>query len=69
MLVKHNLTIPCKNISTPKPINKNQCEQCNKIFTVNSSLTRHLLICKGPIINKKLCEFCNKLLSSNQAKK
>ena len=67
MLIKHNLTIPCQYISAPKLNTPNQCEQCHKIFTVKSSLTRHLLICKG--INKdKLCEHCNKILASKQSK-
>ena len=81
MLNKHNLTIPCQyisalnlntsapnlNTSAPNLNMLNQCEQCHKIFTVKSSLTRHLLICKG--INKnKLCEHCNKILASKQSK-
>ena len=67
MLIKHNLTIPNLNTSAPDLDIPNQCEQCNKIFTVKSSLKRHLLICKG--INKnKLCEHCNKILASKQSK-
>ena len=88
MIVKHNLTIPCINmsnvnrvipapkqvipapkqvISAPKQVIPNQCEQCHKIFTIKSSLTRHLLTCKG--INKdKECIFCKKLLSSKRNK-
>jgi hypothetical protein len=58
MIIKHNLTIQCKdmsyvhlnNISPNLNINiisPNQCSKCNKIFTVKGSLTRHILICKG----------------------
>jgi hypothetical protein len=52
----------------PNAINKNECKQCQKVYSSKGTLTRHLLVCKGPIINKKLCEYCNRLLSSNQAK-
>ena len=54
--------------SSGNTINKNQCGQCQKVYSTSGNLKAHLLICKGPIINKKLCEYCNKLLSSNQAK-
>jgi hypothetical protein len=95
MLIKHNITILCKEItfpediifdpkpiifdpkpiiSDPKPIisdpnviNKNQCEQCGKVYSSKSNLTKHLLICKGSINNKE-CKFCKKKLSSNQSK-
>jgi hypothetical protein len=58
-----NLNNSTLNLNSP-----NQCEQCHKIFTTKGSLTRHLLICKGPIINEKLCEHCNKILASKQSK-
>ena len=68
IISKHKKAAPNLNNPTPNLNNPNQCGQCDKIFTVKGSLTRHLLICKGPIINEKLCEHCNKILASKQSK-
>jgi hypothetical protein len=66
--LKDVISAPKDVISTLNVVIPNQCEQCHKIFTVKSSLTRHLLICKGPIINEKICEYCKKKLSSKRNK-
>jgi len=34
-------------------IMQNQCEKCKKSYSSKSNLSKHLLICKGPIINVK----------------
>jgi hypothetical protein len=82
MLIKHNLTIPCNNasnpnqvisdpnqvISDPNQVISNKCEQCKKIYSSKSNLTRHLLMCKGPITNEKECKYCKKFLSSKRCK-
>jgi hypothetical protein len=74
MFIKHNLSIPCKNIpntnvvnTLPNVVNKNQCKQCEKVYSSKGTLTRHLLICKG-FIKTPECEFCKKKYANNQSK-
>ena len=43
-----------------------KCEKCNKIFTRQSSLTKHMESCNG--LSKLQCEICHKFFKNRQGK-
>ena len=69
MLIKHNLTISCKNILDKNVtiLDKNVtiCKDCNKTYSSVTYLKKHK--CKG-IINKFDCKYCKKQLASFASK-
>jgi hypothetical protein len=44
-----------------------KCDKCNKTFTRNYNLLRHINICKG-LSNNLVCHLCHKLFSTSSAK-
>jgi len=43
------------------------CINCNKSFSTNSNLKRHLKTCKSELLSNQ-CKYCNKILSTSSSK-
>jgi len=56
-----------KNINEIENENKNQCNKCNKIFSSNQYLNKHILICKG-VSNPLECHLCHKIFANSGSK-
>ena len=69
-LNQNNISLNQNNISPNQNeiINPLQCHQCQKVYTVNWYLQKHLKTCTGNTNSKYKCDYCDKIFQCNTSK-